>query len=36
MRKIPYNVNGFKDTLSVDEIEVLVGRHNSVSGRLKY
>ena len=33
MRKIHYNVMRFKDTLSVDEAEVLAGRFSSVSGR---
>ena len=33
VRKIQYNVMRFKDTLSVEEAEVLVGRFNSVSGR---
>ncbi|MDF2737254.1 MAG: hypothetical protein K0S93_1111 [Nitrososphaeraceae archaeon] len=33
MRKIHYNVMRFRDTLSVDEAEVLAGRFNSVSGR---
>ena len=33
MRKIYYNGMRFKDSLSVDEAEVLDGRFNSVSGR---
>jgi hypothetical protein len=33
MRKIHYNVMRFKETLSVDEAEVLAGRFSSVSGR---
>ena len=33
MRKIHYNVIRFKDSLSVDEAEVLAGRFTSVSGR---
>jgi intergrase/recombinase len=33
MRKIHYNVMRFRDTLSVDEAEVLAGRFKSVSGR---
>jgi hypothetical protein len=33
MRKIHYNVMRFKETLSVDEPEVLAGRFSSVSGR---
>ena len=33
MRKIHYNVMRFKDTLSVDEAEVLAGRFSSVSGK---
>ena len=33
MRKIHYNVMRFRDTLNVDEAEVLAGRFNSVSGR---
>ena len=33
MRKIHYNVMRFRDTLTVDEAEVLAGRFNSVSGR---
>jgi intergrase/recombinase len=33
MRKIHYNVMRFRETLSVDEAEVLAGRFNSVSGR---
>lgn len=33
MRKIYDNVIRFKETLSVDETEVLVGRFSSVSGR---
>ena len=33
MRKIHYNVMRFRDTLSVDEAEVLAGRFSSVSGR---
>jgi deferrochelatase/peroxidase EfeB len=33
MRKIHHNVMRFRDTLSVDEAEVLVGRFSSVSGR---
>ena len=32
MRKIHYNVMRFKETLSVDEAEVLAGRFKSVSG----
>lgn len=28
-----YNVMRFKDTLSVDEAEVLAGRYSSISGR---
>ena len=31
MRKIHYNVMLFKETLSVDEAEVLAGRFSSVS-----
>ena len=34
MRKIHYNVMRFKESLSVDEAEVLAGRFSSVSGRL--
>jgi intergrase/recombinase len=33
MRKIHYNIMRFKETLSVDEAEVLAGRFSSVSGR---
>ena len=33
MRKIHYNVMRFKETLSVDEAEVLAGRFSSISGR---
>jgi hypothetical protein len=33
MRKIHYNVLRFKDTVSVDEAEVLAGRFKSVSAR---
>jgi hypothetical protein len=33
IRKIHYNVMRFKETLSVDEAEVLAGTFNSVSGR---
>ncbi|MGC1135176.1 MAG: integrase [Nitrososphaeraceae archaeon] len=33
MRKIHYNVMRFRDTLVVDEAEVLAGRSKSVSGR---
>jgi intergrase/recombinase len=33
MRKIHYNIMRFRDTLSVDEAEVLAGRFKSVSGR---
>jgi hypothetical protein len=33
MRKIHYNVMRFRDTLSVDEAEVLAGRFKSVSAR---
>lgn len=33
MRKIHYNVMRFRETLSVDEAEVLAGRFSSVSGR---
>ena len=33
MRKIHYNVMGFRNTLSVDEAEVIAGRLSSVSGR---
>ena len=33
MRQIHYNVMRFRDTLSVDEAEVLAGRVSSVSGR---
>jgi intergrase/recombinase len=33
MRKIHYNVMRFRDTLSVDEAEVLAGRFKSLSGR---
>ena len=33
MRKIHYNLMRFRDTLSVDEAEVLAGRFSSVSGR---
>lgn len=33
MRKIHYNVMRFKETLAVDEAEVLAGRFRSVSGR---
>jgi intergrase/recombinase len=33
MRKIHYNVMRFRDTLSLDEAEVLAGRFKSVSGR---
>jgi len=33
MRKIRYNVMRFRETLSVDEAEVLAGRFSSVSGR---
>jgi intergrase/recombinase len=33
MRKIHYNVMRFRDTVSVDEAEVLAGRFKSVSGR---
>jgi deferrochelatase/peroxidase EfeB len=33
MRKIHFNVMRFRDTLSVDEAEVLAGRFKSVSGR---
>ncbi len=33
MRKIHYNVMRFKETLAVDEAEVLAGRFKSVSGR---
>jgi deferrochelatase/peroxidase EfeB len=33
MRKIHYNVMRFRDTLSVDEAEVLAGRFKSISAR---
>ena len=33
MRQLHYNVMRFKETLSVDEAEVLAGRFSSVSGR---
>ena len=33
MRKIHYNVMRFRDTVSLDEAEVLAGRFKSVSGR---
>jgi hypothetical protein len=33
MRKIHYNVMRFRDTLGLDEAEVLAGRYKSVSGR---
>lgn len=33
MRKIYYNVMRFKETLSVDEAEVLAGRFSSVSAQ---
>jgi hypothetical protein len=33
MRKIHCNVMRFKETLSIDEAEVLAGRFSSVSGR---
>jgi intergrase/recombinase len=33
MRKIHYNVMRFRDSLSIDEAEVLAGRFSSVSGR---
>ena len=33
MRKIHYNVMRFRDTLALDEAEVLAGRYRSVSGR---
>ena len=33
MRKIHYNVMRFKETLSVDEAEVLAGRFKSISAR---
>jgi deferrochelatase/peroxidase EfeB len=33
IRKIHYNVMRFKETLSVDEAELLAGRFSSVSGR---
>ena len=33
MRKIHYNVMGFRYTVSVDEAEVLAGRYKSVSAR---
>jgi hypothetical protein len=33
MRKIHYNVLRFRDTLGVDEAEVLAGKFSSVSGR---
>jgi intergrase/recombinase len=33
MRKIHYNVMRFRDTLALDEAEVLAGRYKSVSGR---
>lgn len=33
LRKIHYNVMRFKETLAVDEAEVLAGRFKSVSGR---
>ena len=33
IRKIHYNVMRFRETLSVDEAEVLAGRFSSVSGR---
>jgi hypothetical protein len=33
MRKIYYNVMQYRDTLNVDEAEVLAGRFSSVSGR---
>ena len=33
MRKIYYNVMRFRDTLNVDEAEVLAGRFSSVIGR---
>ena len=33
MRKIHYNVMRFRDTLAVDEAEVLAGRYRSVRGR---
>ena len=33
LRKIHYNVMRFRDTLAVDEAEVLAGRFKSVSGR---
>jgi hypothetical protein len=32
MRKIHYNVMRFKETINVDEAEVLAGRFSSVSG----
>jgi hypothetical protein len=33
MRKIHYNIMRFRETLSVDEAEVLAGRFSSVSKR---
>jgi len=33
MRKIHYNVMRFRDTLALDEAEVLAGRYRSLSGR---
>jgi hypothetical protein len=33
IRKTQYNVMRFKETLSVDEAQVLAGRFSSVSGR---
>jgi len=33
MRKIHYNVMRFRDTVSLDEAEVLAGRFKSVSAR---
>ena len=33
MRKIHYNVMRFRETMAVDEAEVLAGRYKSVSGR---
>jgi hypothetical protein len=33
IRMIHYNVMRFKETLAVDEVEVLAGRFKSVSGR---
>jgi hypothetical protein len=33
MRKIHYNVMRFRETMGIDEAEVLAGRYKSVSGR---